>query len=321
MAKRKTANTTNTRENAKAVGGRICGTMAQHLYLLETVPKFRMNQMKLEHECKARLRTAWVARTSPFKIKVVVHVVHNLATPDEMISAAQVKSQIAVLNQDFRAKNADKAKTPAVFSGLVADAMIEFELATSDPSGKPTSGITYTETTKKSFSDRGDGVKFKTKGGANAWDTKKYLNIWVCTLEVAATGQVLGYAQFPGGPTKTDGVVILNTAFGTTGSVRAPFNLGRTTTHEVGHYLNLRHIWGDDEDCSGKDFVDDTPNCETANNGKPSFPHISCNNGPNGDMFMNYMDYTDDDAMFMFTPGQVARMTATLEGPRKSLVT
>jgi hypothetical protein len=115
-------------------------------------------------------------------------------------------------------------------------------------------------------------------------------------------------------------VVILNTAFGTTGSAAAPFNLGRSATHEIGHFLNLRHIWGDTPDCSGGDFVADTPNAETPNFGKPTFPHVTCQNGPNGDMFMNYMDYTDDDSMFMFTPGQVARMRTTLDGPRKSLV-
>ncbi len=114
--------------------------------------------------------------------------------------------------------------------------------------------------------------------------------------------------------------VILNTAFGTAGSAGAPFNLGRTATHEIGHFLNLRHIWGDTPDCSGGDFVDDTPNAETPNYGKPAFPRVSCSNGPNGDMFMNYMDYTDDDSMYMFTPGQVARMHTTLDGPRKSLV-
>jgi hypothetical protein len=147
-------------------------------------------------------------------------------------------------------------------------------------------------------------------------EPKKYLNIWVCTL----SDSLLGYAQFPGGPGNTDGVVILNTAFGTTGSAAAPFNLGRSATHEIGHFLNLRHIWGDTPDCSGGDFVDDTPNAETPNFGKPKFPHVTCNNGPNGDMFMNYMDYSDDDAMFMFSPGQVSRMHTTLDGPRKSLV-
>jgi hypothetical protein len=133
-------------------------------------------------------------------------------------------------------------------------------------------------------------------------------------------GGLLGYAQFPGGPAATDGVVILNTAFGSVGTAAAPYNLGRTATHEIGHWLNLRHIWGDTEDCSGSDFVDDTPNAQQPNYGKPTFPHVSCNNAPNGDMFMNYMDYVDDDAMVMFTKGQIARMQATLAGPRNSLL-
>src|SRR5262249_21192912 len=113
--------------------------------------------------------------------------------------------------------------------------------------------------------------------------------------------------------------------FGTNGAAAAPFNLGRTTTHEIGHWLNLRHIWGDDENeantCSGSDLVDDTPNQAIMNFGKPKFPHISCKNGPNWDMFMNYMDYTDDDSMFMFTLGQSVRMDGTLFDTRKSLLT
>jgi hypothetical protein len=314
MAKKKPAPSASETE---APPHRNCGTMQQHYHLLETHPSFRTNQVALEHACQMRMRSALTARVAPYKIAVVVHVVHNLAKPAEKISVAQVNSQIAVLNRDYRATNPDKSKTPAVFAGLVADPMIEFSLATKDPSGNPTNGITYTETHSTSFSDRGDPVKYKSKGGIAAWNTKKYLNIWVCTL----SDGLLGYAQFPGGPSATDGVVILNTAFGTNGSAKAPFNLGRSATHEIGHFLNLRHIWGDTPDCSGSDFVDDTPNAETPNFGKPSFPHVSCSNGPNGDMFMNYMDYTDDDSMFMFSPGQVARMHATLDGPRKSLVT
>jgi hypothetical protein len=107
--------------------------------------------------------------------------------------------------------------------------------------------------------------------------------------------------------------VILYTAFGVGGTASPPFHLGRTATHEVGHWLNLRHIWGDTEDCSGSDFVDDTPNAAGPNFGKPSFPSVSCTNGPNGDLFVNYMDYVDDDSMFMFTTQQVARMSATLK--------
>ena len=295
---------------------RTCGAMQQHFHLLETVPNFRANQVALEHACQARLRSAAIAPVGPYKITVVVHVVYNPASPAEKISVQQVNSQITVLNRDYRATNPDKSKVPDVFSGLVADPMVEFALATKDPSGHATNGITYTETDQTSFSDRDNPVKFKATGGIAAWNTKKYLNIWVCAL----SDGLLGYAQFPGGPAKTDGVVILNTAFGTTGSAAAPFNLGRSASHEIGHFLNLRHIWGDLPNCDGDDLVDDTPGSEKPNFGKPTWPHVSCNNGPNGDMFMNYMDYVDDDSMFMFTPGQVARMHTTLEGPRKSLV-
>jgi hypothetical protein len=192
---------------------------------------------------------------------------------------------------------------------------IKFELATRDPQGRASSGITRTKTTRANFGT-GDAVKATRLGGVDPWPTKTYLNLWVCTLK----GNLLGYAQFPGGPAKTDGVVIRNTAFGTSGTAAAPFDLGRTATHEVGHYLNLNHIWGDRNDCGGTDFVTDTPNAQLPNQGAPRFPHVSCNNGPNGDMFCNYMDYVDDRAMVMFTAGQVARMRATLDGPRLALL-
>jgi hypothetical protein len=243
---------------------------------------------------------------------VVVHVVYK--TAEENISDKQVSSQIAALNRDYQLKNADKSKVPQVWKGLVANVGVEFSLATKDPDGSATSGITRTQTQNDSFSTH-DEVKFSAKGGIDAWDTKKYLNLWACSLGDG----LLGYAQFPGGPAATDGVVILNTAFGTTGTAAAPYNLGRTATHEVGHWLNLNHIWGDTSDCSGTDHVDDTPNAQLPNYGKPAFPHVSCNNGPSGDMFMNYMDYVDDNAMVMFTHGQMARMQATLLGIRSGI--
>ncbi|MBI1816204.1 MAG: zinc metalloprotease [Deltaproteobacteria bacterium] len=288
--------------------------MQVHQRLLETYASFRQKQIALEHMTTRRL-VEGVTRgiVGPVTIPVVVHVVHNAAS--ENISAAQIKSQIGVLNKDYRATNPDRTKVPAVWTALVADSNVQFVLASKDPQGKKTSGITRTKTNRTSFSDD-DGVKSKSTGGAPPWPSDKYLNLWVCSLG----GGLLGYAQFPGGPPKTDGVVILNTAFGTKGTAAAPFNLGRTATHEIGHWLNLRHIWGDTEDCTGSDFVADTPNAATPNFGKPKVPHISCHNDPNGDMFMNYMDYVDDDAMFMFTKGQVVRMEATLEGPRSSIV-
>ena len=291
---------------------RMCGTMSVHHRLLEMDPGFRLRQMSLEHATMRRMAAGVVARVGVVTIPVVVHVVYNTAA--ENISVAQIKSQISVLNRDYRAINPDKSKVPAVFGGLVADARIQFALATKDPKGKKTSGITRAKTSRTSFGDD-DSVKAAATGGAAGWPSKRYLNIWVCAL----AGGLLGYAQFPGGPAKTDGVVILNTAFGTTGTASAPFDLGRTTTHEVGHWLNLRHIWGDTEDCSGSDLVADTPNAAGPNFGKPKFPHVSCGNGPNGDMFMNYMDYVDDAAMFMFTTQQVARMQAALDGARSAI--
>jgi len=233
------------------------------------------------------------------------------------VTDAQVRRQIERLSLDFRKQNPDAAKVPAAFRSLASDAKIEFELASTTPTGRATKGIRRKKTSKASFSHVRDDVKDPKAGGLAPWDPERYLNVWVCALE----GGTLGYAQFPGGPPETDGVVILHDAFGTGGSARPPFDLGRTTTHEVGHYLNLSHIWGESRipTCQDDDFVADTPPQFDKNFGKPAFPHVSCNNGPHGDLFMNYMDYVDDEAMFMFTKGQVSRMRATLSGPRRLL--
>ncbi|MGC4055902.1 MAG: zinc metalloprotease [Paludibaculum sp.] len=291
---------------------RTCGTAEVHQRLLQD-PAYQDRRIDIErHLARFLLFGLESARTGVTEIPVVVHVVAS--TADGNISDAQVKSQIDVLNQDYRATNPDISKVPSVWSNLTGDTRIQFALASSDPSGAPTSGITRTTARVASFGTN-DDVKSAASGGADAWPSEKYLNIWVCQLG----GGLLGYAQFPGGPAETDGVVILHSAFGTLGTVEAPFNLGRTTTHEVGHWLNLIHIWGDRLDCSGTDDVADTPPAQRPNYGKPQFPHISCSNGPNGDMFVNYMDYVDDDAMVMFTLGQSARMAAALDGPRSSI--
>ena len=293
---------------------RQCATMQEYERLLEEQPSFRTNQQRAEVYTARAVTSGEADRVARrlVTIPTVVHVVHR--KPKENIDKSQIQSQIAALNADFRATNPDVSKVPAPWQGLVGDPRIKFRLATKDPDGKRTDGIVRVQTDRESFGP-GDAVK-RAQGGSPAWPSDAYLNLWVCTLR----GGLLGYAQFPGGPKATDGVVILNTAFGTEGTAAPPFDLGRTLTHEVGHWLNLRHIWGDTLDCSGGDRVADTPNCEGPNTGKPTFPKLSCSNGPHGDMFMNYMDYTDDDAMFMFTAGQVARMNACLAGPRKSFV-
>jgi hypothetical protein len=297
---------------------RSCGTMPVHQRLLRTDPAYvraRIASENYHHEFRVRARV--LARTGVTSIPVVVHVVHNTAAQN--LSDAQIQSQIDVLNRDFRMKNADASSVPAAFKPLAADARIEFKLATTDPSGNPTTGITRKQTSKTSFSDD-DGIKSAGSGGTDAWPADRYLNVWTAPRLTSPQGDLLGYAQFPGGPAATDGVVILHSAFGTTGTAAAPFNLGRTATHEIGHWLNLRHIWGDDGNgCNGSDFVDDTPNQAGPNFGTPAFPHATCNNGPDGDMFMDYMDYVDDVAMFMFTAGQVERMQACLDGDRSSI--
>jgi len=237
-------------------------------------------------------------------IPVVVHVVYYNSTQN--ISEAQITSQLDVLNADFRRLNADAGNTPSAWQGIAADCEVNFCMAQQDPNGNPTNGIVRVQTSVNGFSTN-DNVKFSSTGGSNIWNRDKYLNIWVCNL----SSGLLGYAQFPGGPANTDGVVIDFQAFGTNGTAQAPFNLGRTATHEVGHWLNCYHIWGDDGTaCTGTDQVSDTPNQADENYGCPVFPVISCNNGPNGDMFMNYMDYTDDGCMNVFTTGQKNRMQA-----------
>jgi hypothetical protein len=223
------------------------------------------------------------------------------------------------MNADFRKLNSDISSVPAAFAGLASDCEINFCLAQRTPAGTATTGIVRKSTTVTAFTTN-DFMKFNANGGDAIWDASKYLNIWVCNM----SGGILGYAQFPGGPVATDGVVINYTAFGTTGTAAAPFNKGRTATHEVGHWLNLFHIWGDDGNaCTGSDLVNDTPNQADENYGCPSFPSVSCSNGANGDMFMNYMDYTDDACMFMFSAGQKARIDALFitGGSKASLLT
>jgi len=291
---------------------RYCATPDVYTKQLAEQPGFAQARIALDAEARALVSQGiFAAQTGITRIPVVVHVVWN--THKDNISARQVNSQIAVLNKDFRKTNADVSTLPAVFSPLADDAQIEFVLADIDPNGAATRGITRTHTAVKSFT-YDDAIKSAASGGADAWPADKYLNLWVGSLG----GGLLGYAQFPGGEATTDGVVILNTAFGTVGSASPPFALGRTATHEIGHWLNLNHIWGDENGCIGTDKVNDTPNQASANTGKPVFPHVTCNNGPNGDLFMDYMDYVDDDVMVLFSVGQVARMHACLEGPRNT---
>jgi hypothetical protein len=294
---------------------RTCAALIEHRRLLNEDPEYVARRTQIELlEWQFRTGARRMERSGTTRIPVVVHVVWN--TQQQNISRAQIDSQIDVLNRDFRATNPDVSQVPDVWQDIVGDARVEFYLATQDPDGNPTDGITRTQTDETSFGYSGNPVKSAATGGADPWPANRYLNMWVCQL----SGGLLGYAEFPGAPADVDGVVILHSAFGTTGTATAPFDQGRTATHEIGHWLNLFHIWGDDgTGCNGSDEVDDTPNQAGPNTGCPDFPHVTCNNDPDGDMFMNYMDYSDDACMFMFTAGQVTRMQATLDGPRSEL--
>ena len=243
------------------------------------------------------------------KLPVVVHIIYN--SSKENISEAQIKSQIDVLNEDFRRTNSDKTNKWS----QAADVGIEFYLAKVDPNGNPTSGITRKYTTKKSWGT-GNDMKRSSKGGVDAWNTSEYLNMWVCNIG----GGTLGFAYYPGATVTYDGVVMSPQYFGSSdkGSgfyLAARFDKGRTTTHEVGHYLNLMHIWGNG--CGSDDKVSDTPSSDRANYGCSS-NHYSCGSL---DMVENYMDYSDDSCMNLFTLGQKNRMRVLFEpgGARRSL--
>lgn len=263
-------------------------------------------------------------------IPVVVHILHrNEAIGTGLnISDAQVQSQIDVLNEDFRRLNANSVNTPAAFVGVATDYNFEFRLACQDPNGNATNGITRTFTNKSgfTFSSTGNranetaiGIKIASSGGQDPWPTDRYLNMWVGNF----TDGTLGYATWPwdfATDPNFDGVVITTTAMGRTGNVTAPYNGGRTATHEIGHWLNLLHIWGD-ANC-GDDLVADTPTQQTANLGCPTFPHRTCGNTTSGDMFMNYMDYSDDACMNVYSNGQRLRGRAifAIGGPRAAFL-
>jgi len=298
---------------------RSCDTMDEHRRLAAIAPEYRARRRQIEQEVREHIAAGEDdLRTGIVRIPVVVHVVWN--TSAQNISDARINEQIAILNADFRRTNADAASVPVAFTGVTADTRIEFALAVRDPNCNPTSGITRTNTAVTGFprANRQD-VKSAATGGADPWSRDRYLNLWVANL----TGGLLGFGSFPGGPAALDGVVIRTNAFGVTGAA-APFNRGRTATHEVGHWLNLLHIWGDDQletdTCSFSDECSDTPNQAVARTGTPAFPSGSCGNGPNGDMFMNFMDYVDDVAMFMFTRDQATRMNASLSVARAAIL-
>jgi hypothetical protein len=281
--------------------------------LFQQNPQLRMQRQSVEEQINHFTATNNLEVRNDVTIPVVVQIVYR--TTSENITDAQVRSQIDALNRDFNKENTDATKIPSVFSGVAANCGIHFQLATTDPQGADTYGIIRHYSSNMTWGVS-DDIKMPEKGGFAPWNPSKYLNIWVCNMG----GRSIGFASFPGMPAEYDGIVIDYRAFGTTGTAKAPYSMGRTCVHEVGHFLGLYHIWGD-SNC-GDDHINDTPTQEADHKGTPSFPqHSSCNGTQTADMFMNYMDYVNDDAMFMFTNGQKDKMLATLTVSRSSLMT
>ncbi|GJM36174.1 MAG: hypothetical protein DHS20C18_51750 [Saprospiraceae bacterium] len=283
---------------------------------MENDPEVAARRIAIEANRQIPTLDSEITSREVVTIQVVVHVVYFL--PIENISDAQIQSQIDVLNEDFRLQNANaNIVTLPEFASKMADMEIEFQLADTDPDGQPTNGITRTHTLIPNIALKLLGnlrlICYTELGGQDAWCPDRYLNIWVGKFPVGFAGDT----SFPGqDEPEEDGVRIDPYHFGRTGIALAPFNLGRTLTHEIGHYFDLQHTWGN---CITDDGIEDTPWQKSPYSGCPSgWNYYSCDSR---DMYVNYMDYTDDACMAMFTLEQKQRLMATLNGPRSGLLT
>ncbi|TAL59908.1 MAG: T9SS type A sorting domain-containing protein [Bacteroidetes bacterium] len=292
-----------------------CGQMQYEQYLRSQDPNFDAKRQQMEQAIHTAIASTKNLPTtqSLFTIPVVVHIMYNTAAQN--LTDAQVINAIDLLNKDYRRQNADAANTPSVWQPIAADMEIQFSLATLDPNGNPTTGIVHKSTTVSSFTTN-DNVKSSAQGGDDPWDVNKYFNIWICNLG----SSLLGYSAFPP-VTTTFGTVIHYCTVPGTGSC-APFNLNRTMTHEIAHCFTLRHIWGDDGSaCTGDDYCNDTPNQGGSSFGCSVFPVTdACSSSAPGIMFMNYLDYSDDACVNMFTQDQKTRAQSAITTYLTSLV-
>jgi len=299
-------------------GQQRCGMQAAMDRVLSN-PALAQGFIDAQNQMDASMQNATFSTQSPstvITIPVVVHVLYKSAVQN--ISDAQIASQIAVLNADYRKLNADfSTVVPAVFQSFGADMELNFTLAVRTPDDEPTTGIE-----RKSVATSFDFYNnYYTSAGLAAWDPYSYLNIWVGKFEDSL--QLLGFAYLPSSNLpEFDGLCIDYRNFGNTGTAAAPYNKGRTATHEIGHYFNLKHPWGNDGSACGSgnnsDGVADTPATSGPYYDCVTFPdnQFACTTTANGTMFMNYMDYVPDACMAFFTNGQKTRVTAALNGPR-----
>lgn len=312
--------------------GRKCGTIQQNVTQHEAFEQWINTTIAKDKQFANAKKAAAV-----YNIPIVFHIIHSgTSTPARNISQAQVNSQILILNNDYRKLNADFSTnvTQPAFVSAAADVQINFCAASVDPSGTVLAepGIDRINVVAKGWSSLPYSMSYieSTVKPGTIWDPTKYYNVWVLQFGGSDAG-TLGYAQFPtipsgtspvtdmvgqGGAANTDGVVVDYRYVGNTGAATAPYNKGRTLTHETGHWLGLWHIWGDDNDCSGTDYVADTPNQQVENSSCPSTNGAvktdACATTAPGFNYQNYMDYSDDRCMGMFTNGQKDRMQAVM---------
>lgn len=255
-----------------------------------------------------RSKTALEDHNQLLYIPVVVHIVYS--SEAENISDQQVYSQLTVLNEDYNRQNADTTETLEIFRDVAADCRIKFFLANKDETDNPINPITRRHTEHGLFFN--DDIHYTAKGGIDALNTKKYLNIWICDLPDGT----FGYASSPGTNAETDGVVIDYRYFGTIGTVSAPYDKGRTLTHEVGHWLGLIHPWGFSGGCSEDDGIDDTP----IQSGPITGCVLDTQSCGSLNMVQNYMNLSYDGCMNLFTTGQKAVMRSVLFSERSELL-
>jgi hypothetical protein len=300
---------------------RQCGTMDLLQQKFKRNPSlkkiFESRQATLFTAVEQKLKNKSSEKTlaAPVVIPIVFHIVMKNPT---LVSDAQVNAQLDTINKDYGGLNGDSIRIPSYFKSLFGKSGISFCLAKRTPTGEPTSGIVRFTTTKDNFSNSdGESVKHSSLGGVDAWDASKYLNIWICDL----SGDLLGYGTFPGSSSLNEQGVVIDFGCIPGGSLSG-FNKGKTLTHEIGHYFNLYHTWGDDDgSCSGTDYIADTPNQANSTAGCPNGLQVdACSPALPGFMYQNYMDYTGDDCLVMFTKDQVEVMEAALAFDRASLL-
>lgn len=297
-----------------SLGQNHCATSLYHQHLEEQNPERLEDLKQYNHQYKAHKTQLWHSKvknaTDIVYIPIVFHIVYR--TSAQNIPDSRIYEQIDRLNKDYSATNTDTSTVPPVFKPFISDTKIRFILANTDPDGNPTSGIVRHQTNVVAFTYTQDNIKDSAVGGADAWDTENYLNIWVGNI----SQNILGYATNPiDAGTSHDGVVLGYSFVGN--NPASYYDKGRTATHEIGHYLGLDHIWGPGAGgCLVDDGFADTPDQETAHHGIPTHPTITCGSE---DMFMNYMDYGYDEVLVMFTPEQKDKMEYSLDVLRNEL--